>query len=95
VSARLVGLRGRLNGRVRPFPEGAALSAQTPSPSCGIGYTYDGTFSHRVVAGSGVAAALLAREGSFVMTEEDFREILRLVSDGRPGSRRIDAAGSE
>jgi hypothetical protein len=46
-------------------------------------------------AGSGVAAALLAREGLLVMTEEDFREILRLDSDGRPGSRRIDAPGSE
>ena len=150
VSACLVGLRTRLDGRARPFPKVAALSAHyrlvpvcpeqlggspTPreaaeieggggldvlrgaarvmtrsgmdvtavhvrgaeetlavarlvgatkavlkarSPSCGVGQTYDGTFSHRLISESGVAAALLAREGLFVMTEEDFQEVLRM-----------------
>ncbi len=63
------------------------------SPSCGVGHTYDGTFNHQVVAGSGVAAALLAREGLLLMTEEDFRDVLQLDSDGCPPSRRTDAGG--
>jgi uncharacterized protein YbbK (DUF523 family) len=41
------------------------------SPSCGVGTTYDGTFSHRLRPGSGVTAALLAREGLELFTEED------------------------
>jgi uncharacterized protein YbbK (DUF523 family) len=47
----------------------AVLKAR--SPSCGVGATYDGTFSHTVRAGSGVTAALLAREGLTLLTEED------------------------
>ncbi|MBN1320332.1 MAG: DUF523 domain-containing protein [Thermoleophilia bacterium] len=41
------------------------------SPSCGVGITYDGTFSHTLRPGSGVTAALLAREGLRLYTEED------------------------
>jgi uncharacterized protein YbbK (DUF523 family) len=55
--ARLVGARG------------AVLKAR--SPSCGVGRIYDGTFSHRLRPGSGVAAALLEQEGVEVLTEED------------------------
>lgn len=47
----------------------AVLKAR--SPSCGVGTTYDGTFSHRLRPGSGVTAALLAREGLALYTEED------------------------
>lgn len=41
------------------------------SPSCGNGQIYDGTFSGRLVSGSGVTAALLLQNGIAVRTEED------------------------
>ncbi len=47
----------------------AVLKAR--SPSCGRGETYDGTFTGTLRPGSGVAAALLEREGVRVLTEED------------------------
>ncbi len=48
---------------------GAVLKAR--SPSCGRGAIYDGSFSHRLVAGDGVTAAALQRAGIPVMTDED------------------------
>ena len=39
------------------------------SPSCGKGMIYDGTFSHQVTSGNGVAAALLMENGIEVYTE--------------------------
>jgi uncharacterized protein YbbK (DUF523 family) len=52
----------------------AVLKAR--SPSCGVGATYDGTFSHRLRPGSGVTAALLEREGLALHTEEDCGRLL-------------------
>jgi len=52
----------------------AVLKAR--SPSCGVGTTYDGTFSHTLRSGSGVTAALLAREGLRLYTEEDCAGLL-------------------
>ncbi len=40
------------------------------SPSCGCGKTYDGTFSHRLIDGDGVTAALLKRNGVRVVSDE-------------------------
>ncbi len=54
--ARLVGARS------------AVLKAR--SPSCGVDETYDGTFSHTLRPGSGVAADLLRRAGMELYTEE-------------------------
>ncbi|GIO66735.1 DUF523 domain-containing protein [Paenibacillus sp. FSL M7-1455] len=48
------------------------------SPSCGSLMIYDGKFENRKVAGSGVTAALLQREGIEVISEEQFLERLRL-----------------
>ena len=39
------------------------------SPSCGNGQIYDGSFSHVLVPGSGVAAELLAQNGITVLGE--------------------------
>jgi uncharacterized protein YbbK (DUF523 family) len=47
---------------------GAVLKAR--SPSCGVGETYDGTFSNSLRAGDGVTAALLRRLGLPLWTEE-------------------------
>jgi uncharacterized protein YbbK (DUF523 family) len=45
------------------------------SPSCGSGYTYDGTFtSTRVLGSQGVTAALLTREGIKVFSELQLAE---------------------
>ncbi len=40
------------------------------SPSCGKGLVYDGTFSGKLVAGNGVTAELLMKNGVSVLTEE-------------------------
>ena len=39
------------------------------SPSCGSGEIYDGSFSHTVIAGDGVAAEALKQEGVAVLGE--------------------------
>jgi len=44
------------------------------SPSCGCGGIYDGSFSKKRVAGDGVTAALLKRNGIEVTSEEDLRD---------------------
>lgn len=41
------------------------------SPSCGSGTIYDGTFSHTKIAGNGVTAELLQKNGVRVISEED------------------------
>lgn len=39
------------------------------SPSCGVNYRYDGTFTKRVVKGSGLTTDLLKKEGLKVFSE--------------------------
>jgi uncharacterized protein YbbK (DUF523 family) len=47
------------------------------SPSCGSSYIYDGSFSHAIIPGEGVAAALLRRHGIPVYSEQTItRELL-------------------
>ena len=41
------------------------------SPSCGNGLIYDGTFSENVIAGTGITAQLLKKNGISVITEEE------------------------
>ena len=48
----------------------AVLKAR--SPSCGCGRIYDGTFSHTLVDGDGLFAALLRKKGFQLFTEETF-----------------------
>jgi uncharacterized protein YbbK (DUF523 family) len=67
--ARAVGEVARLTGATR-----AVLKAR--SPSCGVGETYDGSFSRQLRRGSGVTAQALAESGVELWTEED-------VCDGR------------
>lgn len=45
------------------------------SPSCGCGTVYDGTFSGRLVEGSGMAAEKLKKAGVKVFTENDLDKI--------------------
>ena len=48
------------------------------SPSCGVHSIYDGTFSHKVIPGMGVTAALLKRKGITVYSEDEIPELLNL-----------------
>lgn len=41
------------------------------SPSCGLHFIYDGSFSGKVVHGSGVATALLRQNGIQVLSEKE------------------------
>lgn len=51
----------------------AVLKAK--SPSCGVGLVYDGTYSGRLVAGEGVFAERLEKEGVCVVTEETVKAV--------------------
>ena len=48
------------------------------SPSCGVHEIYDGSFSHKVIPGMGVTAALLKRKGITVYSEDEIPELLNL-----------------
>lgn len=54
--------------------KGAILKAR--SPSCGCGKIHDGTSPSRLVKGDGVTAALLKRNGIWVVTEDDLDRII-------------------
>ncbi len=41
------------------------------SPSCGCEQIYDGTFSGKIIKGSGVTASLLKKNGIKVISEND------------------------
>ena len=51
------------------------------SPSCGSGTIYDGSFSGRVVPGSGVAAEALSAMGVTIYSEEDIPALTRPPED--------------
>ena len=50
------------------------------SPSCGSGQIYDGTFSGKVVAGDGIASAVLKEKGIKVFSEENAEELLKNIN---------------
>lgn len=55
----------RVHGHPAPL---AVLKAK--SPSCGVGLVYDGTYSGKLIAGDGMFARLLEKEGVCVVTED-------------------------
>ena len=52
---------------------------QPRSPSCGVGWIYDGTFSGKLVAGNGVFAAMALENGFRVASAEQILEKGRLA----------------
>lgn len=46
------------------------------SPSCGKGLIYDGTFSHTIISGNGIAAKLLMDNGITVYTEDEIDSLI-------------------
>lgn len=49
------------------------------SPSCGVNFIYDGTFSGVKISGSGVTTKLLKRNGIKVFSEENIEELLKEI----------------
>ena len=45
------------------------------SPSCGKGLIYDGSFSHTIIEGDGIAAKLLMENGITVYTENEIENL--------------------
>ena len=62
-----------LNRAKKENPE--AFILQPRSPSCGIGYIYDGTFSSTLIEGDGLLVQRLKSEGYKLYTPNSFKEI--------------------
>ncbi|MCI7092864.1 MAG: DUF523 domain-containing protein, partial [Lachnospiraceae bacterium] len=54
---------------------------QSRSPSCGVKQRYDGSFSGRLEAGTGVTAELLLRDGFSVLDIGDKEQIRAKIRD--------------
>ena len=52
---------------------------KSKSPSCGYGKIYDGTFSHTLIDGNGVATKLLIENGIQIYNEDTFCELLKKI----------------
>lgn len=53
------------------------------SPSCGVGVIYDGTFSHTLTEGDGVAASCLRKNGVQVWGESQISQCMRRLENDR------------
>ena len=67
----------------------AVLKAR--SPSCGSSAVYDGSFSRRLVPGTGVTAAALRAAGLEVGSEEDAAATASPIEDDVPGNPPSEA----
>lgn len=61
--------------------QAAILKAR--SPSCGAGQIYDGTFSGKLVEGSGVTAQALSDMGVVVLTEQQIERLPERFGGGK------------
>lgn len=71
-----------LHGAFKILEEAEAAGAtiavlKESSPSCGVHFIYDGSFCHKKIAGQGVTAALLAREGINILSEKDIENLMQ------------------
>lgn len=51
---------------------------KSKSPSCGFGFIYDGTFTGKLIQGSGITADLLHRAGLQIFNENNAEELQKL-----------------
>lgn len=51
------------------------------SPSCGVNYIYDGSFSHQIKSGQGVTAALLKEHNIPIYSDEE--RLIELLCDDK------------
>lgn len=68
--ALLKGAEETLSLAIHANVDGAIL--KSGSPSCGSGAIYDGTFTHKMIEGDGVTAAMLKQHGILVWNEQEF-----------------------
>lgn len=54
------------------------------SPSCGVRQIYDGTFENRLVHGSGVASALLRKNGVYIFSENEIHKFISWINQNFP-----------
>lgn len=66
-------VRQAIDGGIR------AAILKNGSPSCGVTYTYDGTFTSRRIAAPGVTAEYLRHAGIRIFSETQIDEALRFV----------------
>jgi uncharacterized protein YbbK (DUF523 family) len=66
----LRGARETLRIAIQTGVDGVVL--QSRSPSCGHGMIYDGTFTGKLIAGHGVTAALLKKNGIKVWNDQEY-----------------------
>ena len=52
-----------------------AAILKSRSPSCGVGYIYDGSFTKKIVQGDGIFSTLLRQNSMPLYTEENFLSI--------------------
>jgi len=50
------------------------------SPSCGVHFIYDGSFSKKIIAGKGITTKLLVDSGIAVFSEDEISECIRFLS---------------
>ncbi len=80
-SSFLEGAREALSAALASGARAAIL--KEGSPSCGSNWTYDGSFSGRLVTGRGVTAALLERNGIRVFGEHEVDRAVAYVASLR------------
>jgi uncharacterized protein YbbK (DUF523 family) len=57
------------------------------SPSCGVRYIYDGTFSKRLIKGAGLTATLLRQAGIQLFTEHEVETLAEALAASAPGDK--------
>lgn len=72
------GARMSLQAAVQSGAKAAILKER--SPSCGVHFIYDGTFSKKLMPGKGLTAKLLADNGITIFSEEEISECIRFLS---------------
>lgn len=60
---------------IKKFKTIETIILKEKSPSCGVKYIYDGTFTKTIIQGSGVTTSLLKKNGFKVISEEEINEI--------------------
>lgn len=51
------------------------------SPSCGINYIYDGTFTKKLISGKGLSAKILVENDILVFSEEELEKIENFIKN--------------
>ena len=76
VSACLLGVGCRYDGKSNQLPHCKAALLKERSPSCGSGQIYDGTFTHTLTEGDGLTAQMLKKKGVEVYGESQLEELI-------------------